>query len=55
MVTRGAVNAVNDEPTPGHFAHGIDLFAAFGAEGILAVRVQAAALGPTDSNVHLRP
>jgi hypothetical protein len=45
---------MNEEPTPGHFAHGINLFAAFGAEDILVVRVQPATLGPADSNCHLR-
>jgi hypothetical protein len=54
IVTRSAVDAVNDEPTPGHFAQRIYLFAAPGAEAILLLRVQAATPGPADSNFHLR-
>jgi hypothetical protein len=47
------VDAVNDEPTPDHFARRIHLFAAFRAESILVVCVQAAALGSAHSNFHL--
>jgi len=53
IVTRRAVDAMNDEPTPNHFARRVHLFVASRAEGILILRIQAAALGSAHSNFHL--
>jgi len=44
---------MNDHPAPSHVVHRIDLFATFWAEGVPLLRVQAAALGPAESNFDL--